>query len=325
MLRMIPRSPRKIAISDIQSRLQSEYGYNVNVRTLQRDLQRLSDVFELELDDRSKPYGWSWRKGKAIEITPGMEPHVALTFYLAEKQLTPQLPPPALDHLKPYFSAAERVLKGASASPLSQWRKNVRVVADGQRLIPAKIGTDVFATVYQALLENRRFYASYTARDSKTAKEYEVNPLGLVVRNAVTYLVCTLWEYKDIRIFSLHRMRKATLIDKKAAKPPGFNLDAYINSGAFGFPGDKGEIRKIRLKALFEPAAAYHLYELSLSPDQKLTEQPDGRVLLEATVMNTGELQWWLQAFGDQVEVVGPKHLRTAFAVSAARQCSHYQ
>ncbi len=325
MLRMIPRAPRKISTAEIRSRLDSEYGYHVNVRTLQRDLERLSAVFELERDDRSKPYGWSWRKMKALEITPSMDTDVALTFYLAEQQLKRLLPSPALQHLRPYFDVADTVLKSAALSPLSQWRSKVRALPEGQRLIPAKVQTKVLETVYEALLENRRFCTLYRARDSEASSSYEVNPLGLVVRNAITYLVCTLWDYTDVRVLSLHRMDKPEHIDAKATKPRDFSLDRYIESGAFGFPCYDGDIRKIRLKAIFEPSAAYHLQELKLSTDQMLTEQTDGRILLEATVLQTGELEWWLQAFGDLVEVTAPKSLRDAFRAASRRMAKLYK
>jgi predicted DNA-binding transcriptional regulator YafY len=36
-------------------------------------------------------------------------------------------------------------------------------------------------------------------------------------------------------------------------------------------------------------------------------------MLLTATVLNSLELKWWLQAFGDNVEVLAPSSLRQKF------------
>ena len=70
----------------------------------------------------------------------------------------------------------------------------------------------------------------------------------------------------------------------------------------------------MKLKVLFDKGAAQHLYERPLSDDQALAIQADGRVLLAATVNDTEELEWWLKAFGDQVEIVSPAPLRRKFA-----------
>ena len=53
-----------------------------------------------------------------------------------------------------------------------------------------------------------------------------------------------------------------------------------------------------------------HLSETPLSADQTLTPQPENKVLLEAKVIDTLELRWWLQAFGDNVEVLEPIKMR---------------
>ena len=71
--------------------------------------------------------------------------------------------------------------------------------------------------------------------------------------------------------------------------------------------------KRIKLKALFDPGAAFHLTERRLSVDQKLKKKPDGSYLLTATVQDTEELRWWLLGFGNGVEVLGPKALRAEF------------
>ncbi|MEN8108645.1 MAG: WYL domain-containing protein [Pseudomonadota bacterium] len=324
MLRLIPRAPRKIDAKSILERLDVQ-GFPTDIRTIQRDLQKLSGLFPLECDERSKPFGWYWGKSAAVEHLPGMDPQTALTFVLVQQFMEPLLPHSTLRYLTPHIRLASRVLKESSTVPLSQWPKKVRVVPNGQPLLPPEINQKVLDVVYDALLQGRRFEVDYLARNCEERQDFEVNPLGLVLRNSVTYLVCTLWEYEDIRLLVLHRMRAAKSMDCPSTVPGDFDLESYIQSGAFGFPGDPGPIRAIRFKALFDPGAAQHLFELSISENQRLTEQPDGRVLLEATVLNTGELHWWLQGFGELVEIVAPKKLRRIFADAALRQVENYQ
>jgi len=63
---------------------------------------------------------------------------------------------------------------------------------------------------------------------------------------------------------------------------------------------------------------------VQLSDDQTITEQPDGRMLVTATVQDTSELRWWLLGFGDGVEVLKPLKLRKHFVEIAANMASTY-
>ena len=103
-------------------------------------------------------------------------------------------------------------------------------------------------------------------------------------------------------------------------RPAGFDLDAYIASGAFGYPVGGA----IRLEALFSEGAAFHLGERPLSEDQRLEPTDDGRVLLTATVQDTSELRWWLLGFGDQVEVLAPESIREEMARIARNMDAKY-
>lgn len=59
ILWMLPRAPQKLTTRAIFARLRAR-GHAVTVRTVERDLQRLRLVVPIVLDDKHKPYGWSW-------------------------------------------------------------------------------------------------------------------------------------------------------------------------------------------------------------------------------------------------------------------------
>jgi predicted DNA-binding transcriptional regulator YafY len=129
-------------------------------------------------------------------------------------------------------------------------------------------------------------------------------------------------KLKDVRTMHLHRIQTAQRIDKEAVIPEGFSLDEYLATGVFGYRRDVGTIR---IKALFEKDATIHLEETPLSADQQLTEQPDGDVLVEASVADTGQLRWWLLGFGGRVEVLEPQGLRDELKGHAERMAGRYQ
>lgn len=319
LLKRVPRAPQRRSTRELRDYLKAE-GMPVDIRTVQRDLEQLSGIFPLASEAEGRTNYWYWSSADKVLEIPAMGPDTALTFRLAHDYLEALFPRVTLGTLAPYFARADEVL---AATNLGPWRKKVRAIVRGPMLIPPKIPADVQSVVYQALLEDRRFEVDYRSREQKKTGRYEVNPLGLVVRAGVVYLVCTLWDYQDIRQLALHRMSRPRLLDERSSRRQGFDLKRYIeDEHGFAYPGT---LRPIRLRALFTEDAAFHLYETPLSPDQRLTAQPDGRVLLTASVPDTEELRWWLLGFGDGVEVLTPVRLRSAVAKAVAISAGRYR
>jgi predicted DNA-binding transcriptional regulator YafY len=179
-------------------------------------------------------------------------------------------------------------------------------------LLAPKFNDDAVRVVYDALLGGRRFAADYRSRanDADEVKTYEVNPLGLVVRGNLLYLVCTLWDYQDIRQLALHRVLTASPTDKPVMRPDAFNLDEYIQSGEFQYPVGP----PIQLKAKFSRGAAAHLVETPLSDDQVIESLGADHVCVTATVQDTVQLDWWLLGFGSAVLVLEPPALAVRVA-----------
>ena len=309
MLRHIPRLPRKIPAKDLLSLLEGD-GYKISKRTIQRDLINLSEIFPLECDARNKPFGWSWFGNDVLDI-PSMDMPVAMTFALASQFLTPLLPRSSRTHLQPHFQQAEKVLKNTEKSGQGKWINKVRVLNRGQALIPPEISPQILDTVYEALLTDKCIDITYQSSSKSEIKEYQVNPHGLVFRDATVYMVSSLWRYDNIKQLVVHRMKTASISDIKKRTPKGFDLDEYIQSGEFGY---KVNEKKIKLKVLFDAGTVSHLRETKLSSDQTLKDQNNGLVLLEANVLDTMELRQWLLGFGENIEVLKPKKMRDDFS-----------
>lgn len=320
MLRLVPRSPSKMATTEIKQRLADE-GFSVTTRTIQRDLVTFAGIFPLTCDDRDKPFGWSWMSDANVMDIPGMDSHTALAFYLASEHLEPMLPIGTVQHLRPHFVAARHVLDAIRTdSGAPAWKDKVRVLLRGPKLIPPAIITEVHEEVYEALLLNRQLDMSYKSAGYDKPREYNINPLGLVLKDGLFYLVCTFNNYEDIRLLTLHRMSAAKKLDIPCRVPADFNLDAYISSGEleFAIGGD------IKLKASVSKHVAFHLEERPLHADQKLTAADNDSWLLEVTVQDTNELRWWLMGFGENVEILEPVELREAFREIANKMAAAY-
>ena len=311
LLRAIPRAPRKIDVAALTTKLETA-GYKTTKRSIQRDLNLLSGVFPLICDDRSQTYGWSWSGDAPTFDLPAMDGPTALTVRLIEQFIPTLLPPAIRDLLAPQFARARAVLDANPDNPLRKWTDCVRVVPREMPLLPPKFNSDAVRVVYDALLAGQRFATDYRSRanDTDEVKTYEVNPLGLVARGNLLYLVCTLWDYQDIRQLALHRVLTASPTDKPVKKPDGFDLDRYIESGEFQYPVGP----MIKLKAEFARSAAVHLIETPLSENQTIELLGPGHMLVTATVRDTAQLDWWLLGFGCAVRVLEPQSVAKRIA-----------
>jgi len=299
MLRLIPRHPRRIDTGRIRDELERQ-GYDITLRSIQRDLNKLSAVLPL-CSDQSKPQGWWWQADADLLEIPGLDPQAALVFKMAEQHLKQVLPASTLDSLRPWFRAANGVLD-ALPDGVGGWVDKVRILPSGPPLIPPSINPDVQSAIYQGLFENRRMALSYKPRGAVAAKAYEINPMAVVQRGHLIYIVCTIRDYSNPMLMLMHRIESATVLDQQATCPVGFNVDAYIAEGELGYRLGP----PIKLVADFDPKAAQVFYETPIAADQQLLEGTDGKIRLMATVPDTWQLRAWLRGFGGSISVIEP-------------------
>lgn len=319
MLREIPRHPRRISTATLKERLLVA-GFETTLRTIQRDLIKLSESLPLIADD-AKPQGWSWQADAPQLDLPTLEPQAALIFYLAEKYLQPLLPASTLDYLSPWFRTASGVLD-VHGNGLSSWRDKVRVLAAGQPKLPPTITNEVQAVVTQALLQGRQIDVVYRPAGATEDKRYNANLLGLVLRDNVTYIVCTLREYDNVKQLVLHRVRSARLLDTSVRLISGFDLDRYIADGEFGIPSEPG--KKIQMVANFDKEVAKKFVECPLDANQVVEHLDDQRVQLRVEIPDTQEIRQWLLEFGAQVEVIAPESLRQEMKAVVVEMSKRY-
>lgn len=305
MLRLVPRHPQKIGTASLHRKLE-EQGYVIDLRSVQRDLNKLSALFPLISDDHS-PAGWSWKPDAQLLDVPGMDAHTAIAFRLVEQQLVHHLPRTSLDALRPHFKVARELLGRLKQEGLPSWGEKVRATPRGQPLLPPQVAPTVLSAVYEALLKERRLEVRYRNRSGKESNG-TIHPLGLVFRDALPVLVCTWFDFKDdVRQLALPRIAKAKVLEERRKTPKGFQLAAYVDEG---FTSLKLSPRPIKLVVRFHPEAAPSVLETPLHKEQCARAEKDGWVRVEATVADTRVLRGWLLSFGAALEVLEPAAVR---------------
>jgi predicted DNA-binding transcriptional regulator YafY len=312
-LEMLKRIPRhgKISAPELQSQLK-DAGLARELRTIQRQLEELSQHFEIDRDDRSKPYGYRWKDQARGLSLPTLSEQESLLLALAEQHLRTLLPASVLKSMDGFFSQARNKLAAVKSvgpdhkllrSKESDWLRKVRVVSTTQPLLPPAIKPGIFEAVSNALYANQWLNVDYKNAQAQR-KQARVMPLGLAHQGPRLYLVCRFEGYDNERSLALHRLLSVTASALTFDPPKSFDLQKFDDDGRFGY----GHGKLIRLKFRVKKAAGLHVVECPLAKDQEVNELVDDYEIT-ATVVESAQLRWWLRGFGKAAVVLEPAGL----------------
>ena len=309
LLKFIPANAG-IKSADLLNKLKSE-GFEVTQRTLQRDLEVLSQYFPIYSETDTKPYLWRW-SGLGINRT-----HInsisltdALSLMLVEKSLQQLLPPAMQRHLQHNFEHSRQLLNTLKDDDNAQWFEKVASVMPDIGFKPPSIDESLLTEIQEALLKDQTIVVRYLAAKNTTAAEYSLMPLALVQRGHVLYVIAQDItkgaNTAQIKRFAMHRFQTVTRTYEQGNRPPNFNLQQYLQDGAMQF----GNGDKFALKAKVTEELAFILNESPMSDDMKIIQSEDETYQLSATVNNGWQLNWWLRGQGANIEVLEPQELR---------------
>lgn len=296
-LELLKRIPKGRTITATELRMQLEdAGFEREPRTIQRLLENLSEYFDIDRDDSTKPYLYTWKDNAEGLSLPGLSTQESLLLTLAEQQLRNLLPVKLMNSMEGFFKQARGTLDAkVSAQRERQWLDKVRVVSTSQPLLPPKVNTAVFAQVSDALYNNYWLDVGYKNAAGKSTNA-RVMPLGIAQQGPRMYVICRYEGYDNERSLALHRMTSATSTNFTFERPKDFNLKKFDDDGRFGY----GDGKKIRLIFNIDKNAGLHIVECPLSADQKVVEVEDA-YKITATVVDSAMLDWWLRGFGDGI------------------------
>ena len=112
-LAAIPRYPHRKTTRQIREELVAlNSDFEVDVRSVQRDLERLSGLFPITSETEGRANCWYWIDRNALTQIPSMSGPTAFALKLASEYLKPLMPPSVLRQLEAYFRHADTVSRG---------------------------------------------------------------------------------------------------------------------------------------------------------------------------------------------------------------------
>lgn len=319
LLKLLPSRAPGLTSAQITQRL-GDSGYVVNKRTIERDLNELSLLFPLRCNDLGKPWGWYWAPGAQLEL-PGIELSEALSLVLLEDTLRTMLPLSLRRGLEPRFRQAHNKLESlAEDNPTARWADKVASVQPQMSLQTPEVNEVLLERIQLGLLEEQQLRCLYYAAHQDKERELTLNPLALIQRGSITYLIASAEPYSDVRQYALHRFRQVELLETALSRPEKFDLQGYLDSDALQF----GAQERVQLQAWASDSLARLIRETPLSADMLLEPLEEG-YHLQATVRDSWQLRWWLLQQGENICVQQPPQLSDYLRKTLQNALSRYE
>ena len=317
LLKQLPSRGRGVSSLQLVRGLNG-LGFKVGKRQIERDLWELADLFPIECDTESRPYSWRWRETASIDL-PGMSAAEALSLCIIHETVDPLLPRAMLKVLHQRFEKARAHLnRTAPVRRANASRKFLSAPPAPPGHIP-EIPPEIFEEVQHAVLDEVQIELEYLCSESHQIQKRCLHPLGLLQRGPVSFLVAAQDGEHGVRSYALHRIRQVRKLKFPCMHPEDFDLRDYAQRTISEFSG--GTLIRLVLRVL--PPMHRVLAEAPLSADQRLIPN-GGDHQLVATVHNSWQLQSWLMAQLDCVEVLSPPDLRNAIADKVKNGSARY-
>lgn len=295
-------------------RFMEELGVSRN--TVTRDFEYLRDFLDAPIVYHREANGHYYDpEAPAFEL-PGLWLNQSeLYALLATEQLLESVQPGVLGpYLGPLKSRVRKLL-GQSGRKAEAVSRAIRAQHTGQR----EVDSDIFSAVSEGVLSPCVLDIDYHARTRDETSRRRVHPQRLVNHRGNWYLVADCEQARGLRIFSLDRIRQATLADARAQPVLEGTLDRFLE-GSFGiFSGVAAEWAVLR----FTAEAARWVAEEIWHTDQLGTWHGD-TYELQVPYSNPTELIMEILKHGPDVEVVAPANLRQTVAEMLRRAADRY-
>lgn len=303
---------RRLTAGELARRL------GVSERTIQRDMDALSIAGVPVVAERGAGGGWALVEGYRTNLTGLNEAEVQSLFAGVPARLLSDL---SLDRASDAARVKLLASMPASSRALAEYareRIHIDVAGWGSREERAPH----LRAIQEAVWQGRKLFFSYGRDCGRADAELTADPLGLVAKGAVWYLVAAVEG--DVRSYRVSRVRSARLSEEEAARPEGFDLAAFWSESVARFktemPRYFATLRAHRsVVPVLHYAGRFSRVEDASEPDAEGWSTVRMRFQFEEDACGLA------LGFGTKVEVLEPAGLRAKVLETASRVAEFYE
>ena len=276
----------------------------VSLATFKRDIEYMRDRLNapIEWDRSDGGYRYATGHKSQPQALPGLwfndsEAYALLMMQSLLSEMQPGLLGP---HIEPLKARLRAVIESGSHAA-GDVESRVKLLTVAARPVPDKN----FELVAAALLGRKRLQISYYSRARDDVSEREVSPQLLIHYRGNWYLGAWCHSQEAMRSFSMDAIQLASVLTKTSKSLPNKDLKGFVGQGYGIFAGNKVQWAKLKFSVERARWVSRELWH----PQQKVTPQKDGTLILEVPFTDIRELAMDVLRQGRHVEVLEPKVL----------------
>lgn len=275
----------------------------VSERTIHRDMEALSQAGVPVVAERGIGGGWSLVDGYRTNLTGLNEAEIQALFVAGPSRLLADL------HLEKASDAAliklTASLPSASRRDAEYARQRIHIDVSGwgrtEETFPC------LHTIQEAVWRERKLRMTYGRGIDDHSVERTVDPLGLVAKGSVWYLVAGVEG--QVRSYRVSRVREAALTDDACVRPPDFDLSAVWEQSSKEF---KDSFPRYYATMRAHPEAVPRMQFAGRFARVEHVGERDAEGWAEVSMRFQFEREAceFALSFGTQVEIIEPEELR---------------
>lgn len=287
--------------------------------TVYRTISTMRDRLRAPIEFDKENEGYRYTRGANSDVyeLPGLwfsanELHALLVFDAMLQNLEPGL---LGDHLAPFRQRVTQLLEHRRLG-LTEASRRVRILSMASR----RAG-EHFGTVAGATLRRRKLHITYDGRERGKVTARDISPQRIVRYRDNWH--CDAWCHlrKELRNFSIDRIRSARELDEPADDINEAKLDEHYASAYGIFAGKANKTAVLR----FSKERARWVADEQWHPQQSGQYLTDGSYELRIPYSDDPELLMDILRHGPDVEIVGPEALRKAIRERLQTTLARYE
>lgn len=302
---------RRLTAAELARRLE------VSERTIHRDMDALSTAGVPVVAERGAGGGWALVEGYRTNLTGLNDAEIQSLFTATPSRLLSDL---SLDkaadaaHVKLLAS-----LPAASRALAEYARQRIHVDPSGWGNVEERVTH--LRTIQEAVWRGRKLSVAYARGCELPDAELLVDPLGLVAKGGVWYLVAAMDG--DVRSYRVSRVRAARLSEEEASRPEGFDLAAFWEESVKRF---KKEVPRFFATLRAHKSVLPVLYYAGRFSRVEEASEPDaeGWSVVRMRFQFEEDACGLALGFGTKVELLEPAELRAKVSEMAAGVVEFY-
>jgi predicted DNA-binding transcriptional regulator YafY len=289
----------------------------VNQRTVERDIERLRDLFgaPIEYDRVRRGYRYT---GPFELPSMKLREGEAIALFLGQRLLMQCKGTPFERFVQQAMAKIRVMLPQSIEVNLERVLDSVSFHVEPLRGEEVEVA-ERWQALTQAIDDRRTIETDYYTASRQASSRRKIDPYHLRLFDGAWYCIGYCHERREVRTFALDRMTDLQVTGDTFIVPDDFSVEEYL-AGSLGL--ERGVPRKVVIE--FDPSEAPYIRGRKWHHSQMLEEKPDGTLRMSLTIGGLGEIMRWVLSLGSHAWVVEPEELREKIATEIEKMQEKY-